>query len=61
MGGNMSSKTIERNIQTRFGLIINGYIRENNKLWKLNIPDDIASVVMSFYKLVISKKYGVKG
>ena len=34
-------------------LLVDGYIRNNTKLWKMNIPSDISEVIFLFYQVMI--------
>ena len=34
-------------------ILVDGYIRDENKTWKMNIPYDINKVIFSFYKFMI--------
>ena len=34
-------------------MLVDGYVRNQNKLWEMNIPSDINRIIYSFYKLMI--------
>ena len=36
--------------------IVNGYVRDQNKLWKMNIPNDINKIIFLFYRMIIDSK-----
>lgn len=40
----------------RLKTIVNGYIRHQNKSWKINIPKEINEIIYLFYKIMIDSK-----